>query len=391
MKPIEAASINPQEEWAKIEDTAFAMQRATADLAVEAQALSVFSPANGESFLKAWRLFSSIIGSDRQIEKFAFGLLQTYQMTPVQRKAIEAALRVFSKRSVRITYKKLGLEGARERYAKLLDYCTMFTTFFNVAKTLVASGAVHGEAQDEVGAAGAKTKAGSFLVTNVGGFSDKVMADVVAAVKKADQLLKASGFSSVCYGDVYVTKTLQQANVLAFYVIASDDLFVRANARGNDLVQTILHEFGHRYYYKSLSNRNGIYDLYKKISGQEDKREFPVPSIGDTATYKGVVWTVTKANLRGVSVVNPDGRTGFNTLRDWYANKGTLRDFLSDAKYLGFVSAYARKGGPEENFAEMFSYYCMGDLPVLQSVPFEELVFGKSEQAAKVAYRYLTR
>ena len=65
------------------------------------------------------------------------------------------------------------------------------------------------------------------------------------------------------------------------------------------------------------------------------------------------------------------------SLEGYLSLKGEeARDVDENPDYKGFVSEYAKRGGPGENFAEMFAFYCMGRLPVLQSVAFEELCFG---------------
>ncbi len=62
---------------------------------------------------------------------------------------------------------------------------------------------------------------------------------------------------------------------------------------------------------------------------------------------------------------------------------------LRPVDFKGFVTAYAKKDATE-NFAEMFAFYCTGDLPPSQSVLFEELVFDtKTAHVHRLARRFL--
>jgi hypothetical protein len=62
----------------------------------------------------------------------------------------------------------------------------------------------------------------------------------------------------------------------------------------------------------------------------------------------------------------------------WQMKGQNVRGFEDNPEYIGYVSDYAKRGGPSENFAEMFAYFCLNKLPKLQVEPFKTLVFGKT-------------
>jgi hypothetical protein len=141
---------------------------------------------------------------------------------------------------------------------------------------------------------------------------------------------------------------------------------------------------GHRYQHKFLKNDRGIDRLYRILSGQENSKDgnadITLPALGETIPYKGKTLVVTALSNGKIRMrIKDDPKSPIFSLpfKDWAPMAyGTSSRDLSKPNYIGFVSNYAKNGGPGENFAEMFAYYCMGDLPVLQSVAFEELVFG---------------
>ena len=156
-------------------------------------------------------------------------------------------------------------------------------------------------------------KAGPFTLINAGNFSAKVMEQVGRAVEMAASRMTSAGFGNVCYGQISVTATLKK-KALAFYMNATDEMFVRANVKPDvDSIHTICHELAHRLHQKFLVSKTPeIVRLYQTI---KDKAYI------DTSDLSG--------------------------------DKGPE---------IEFVSGYARQGGPNENFAEMVAYYALGKL-----------------------------
>jgi hypothetical protein len=180
---------------------------------------------------------------------------------------------------------------------------------------------------------------------------------------------------------------------LAFYLIGNDELFIRANVKADiDTVRTVIHELGHRYEMKDMaSKKRDIDHLYYILSNQERDdfggMEKYAPKPGEKmTTKKGETYVVMGTELysRGGPKVHlmleSDRKSGATiSLEGWIATTqgmDKIRDLEGKPDYKGFVTNYAKKNA-SENFAEMFSFYCLGKLPALQKEPFEQLVFGR--------------
>jgi hypothetical protein len=334
--------------------------------------------------------------------KLFLSILQTLALPPALRKKVEIASRVYIKKWVKPRVKnKYGFERALEYFDIYEKFIGGVHDHLDLAKKAIAQGKAHAEE----GPQATKVRVGDFVLVNTGGFNEKVMGDVAEVMKKAQSLAKSSGFGSVCYGEVQVTNTISKGNVLAFYLIANDELFVRANVKSEiDSVRTVLHELGHRYEKKFLAGKDReIQKLYYLLSGQErdldKKKQEARPKPGEiwappNSKYEYQV-LYTQVTMRGTQVhlqrVDNPKAIAQVSLEGYLQGKGDFqhRNFDDQPDYKGFVTDYAKKGGPSENFAEMFSFYCMGRLPVLQSVPFEELAFGSSKTAQRVLARWV--
>jgi hypothetical protein len=327
-------------------------------------------------------------------------ILQNYSLKPILRKKIEAAAKAYAK-AYRPRQKEKSFAGI------FAEYIEQYEAYFNAAEQHVAAareaikeGKEHSETPaEDVAEVSTKMRVGDFTLVNTGGFPEKTMNEVADLTQKASSLLKSSGFGVVCYGNIMVTNSLQANKVLAFYVVAEDELLVRANfKRERDTLRTILHELGHRYQFQFMKGRDAeVEALYHWFDGEEsdrfkDKRDELLPKKGDTIEVKGVTWVATKviptANRSGVSYIvhmqsKGDPRiTGTIELEGWLAFKGVkLRD-LEDPTLRGFVTEYAKRGGSEENFAELFSVYCLGKLRSDYKEAFETLVFGRKKSSS---------
>jgi len=337
--------------------------------------------------------------------KLFLSILQSYTLPPAIRKKVEMASRAYMKQS-KPRLKEHGNARYLEMFALYEKFMAATRGHLETARKAVQNGKTH----QEEGIGATKMKVGDFTLINTGGFPEKVMQEVADVVQKAQALAKSSGFGAVCYGDIQVTNTVgRSAKVLAFYLIESDQLFIRANVKSDvDTIQTVLHELGHRHEHKILgpSKKPNVGQLYYLLNGQERSRTIGddlskrKPAAGEELHSKGKTYKVlTTVYERGtykvrMTVEGKPGVTATVPLEAYLELKGEkARDFDTNPKFKGFVSDYAKKS-PSENFAEMFSYYCMGRLPVLQSAPFEELAFGASKTAAgrltlRVASRWI--
>lgn len=308
--------------------------------------------------------------------KLFLSILQSYELPPALRKKIEIASRTYMKQT-RPRLKMHGLQRYLEHFALYEEYFAQVRAHLEIARQAVAQGKGHTEGST-------KLAVGLFTLVNTGGFSESVMQEVTGVAQKAQALLKGAGLGKVCYGEIQITNTVGKSSVAAFYLPTDDGLFVRANIKDStDTLKTVLHELGHRYHYKFLaSKKREIEQLYRNIGHQEVMQsvELQKPEPGEVVTEKGKSYRVTgtRWGRSGLQVAlervdNPKS-TAQVSLEGYHRLKGNERAVTPDLK--GYVSEYAKRGGPEENFAEMFAFYCLKKLPTAQVELFETLVFG---------------
>lgn len=282
----------------------------------------------------------------------ARGLLQSYQAEPNDRKVLEQASATFTRSHIVLRRGK-ELEG----YSKLVGE---WRTFYNVAKRVLEAGVVH-----EEGA----WKAGPFNLVNTGGFSDKAMQDVAKVVEKAAALLHRKGLGKVSYGDIHVTNTIRKSTrVLAFYDTSVDELFIRANLKGQQgpALTSVIHELAHRLHFKFLSSKTAeINRLFEVLSAQDQNQMSAV--MGDKANWPqpGAEISEGRRNYVVIDVVYPDVRLYRKDNPNQKASiklKNYLARGLLAKGESTFVTPYA-KTVPKENFAEMVAFYCQDLLP----------------------------
>lgn len=360
----------------------------------------------------AFKASESVVSMSTELSEVGqplfWSILQSYSLQPTLRKRIEKAARDHSK-----VYRPR--EKSKTYWGIFVEYIEQYEAYFNAAqqnadaaREAISKGKEHSEAPVEsTTGVGTKMKVGDFTLVNTGGFPEKTMNEVADLVQKASSLLHSSGFGKVCYGNILVTNTLKKNNVLAFYVVADDELLVRANFKSDrDTLRTILHELGHRYQFQFMKGRNSeVKDFYRWMEGEEDdrlkdKRDELLPKKGDTIEIKGVTWeavsnnpSVTRSEVKyfvNMQMVEEPHMRGKMELEGWLQHKGIkLRDF-NDPTLRGFVTEYAKRGGPDENFAEVFSVYCLGKLRSDYKEAFETIAFNKKTSSAvsAVVQRY---
>ena len=317
--------------------------------------------------INAWSLFLAI--------------LQQYDLTPSSRKTIETASKFFARSRIKAP-KKPEAPDAYEGFLKMLR-----------AFSLAAHDAIaHGKPRAG-GGAGAqelvpeKVHAGPFTLINTGGFNDAVIANCAKVVETAAHQLQSHGLGKVCYGDVLISNTLSKANVLAFYLLEKDEMFVRANLKGKEgtAIETVVHELGHRLQWRFVppDRQKEIQRMYdtiaRKASAAKEEAIDQVwrdpalkPKPGDTLVSKGEEYTVTGFDIspRGGVVVQlvskPEpglsGKAGVVRGRISLEGYAAAKGILPHVQHSGFVTGYA-KTDAAENFAEMVAFYCAGKLP----------------------------
>jgi hypothetical protein len=318
-------------------------------------------------------------------ENLCLALLQQYELPPAIRKKVENATKFWSKsrfgaprtkaRSGTVEYDLVMIEGYQRLCEELHDQERLFAD-------ALAKGR---RGDDPEVAATRKVNVGPFTVVNTGGFDEATMRGAVDIVREAARVMEAVGLGKVCYGDVLISQRIQNnRNVLAFYLPAHDEMFIRAEApKEEDTLRTVCHELAHRLEHKFLSSKKReIERLYRGLKNHDLSlvRDLPAPTIGDTITDKGKPFLVTGFDPIYESVkltpvdpkdaAAPEGRrVQFSISLVGYHEKKGLRFDSS------FVTSYA-KTSAGENFAEMVSFYALGKLPAALVGPLEAILTG---------------
>jgi hypothetical protein len=302
------------------------------------------------------------------VRNIFLGLLQQYDLPPQLRKKVEACSRFYEKTRFA---KPKTFEDSLQAFKKVLN---LYREHLAIAKDAFSQSAIRGEDAPSV------LRAGPFRVVNTGGFDDSTMDTCVKVIEKAVQLLAKKGLGKVCYGDALISNTLAKPRVLAFYLVGSDEFFVRANLKGKEggALKTILHELAHRLYYMFLQSKHReisrIYAVLKYGQSHSstsfeneilaDPERKPKP--GATLVDKGKTYVVDSTEYKGLrsgyqvhlhQVDDPSKRARIS-LAGWISLKG----FNPEKSGSGFITPYAGKNS-EENFAEMVAFYCMDELP----------------------------
>ncbi len=302
------------------------------------------------------------------------GLLEQYELPPAIRKKVERCSRFYAKTRVNSPDRKTALAAFEKMLAAYREHIA-------IAKEALSRSAK----REEGGATTGPLKAGPFQVVNTGGFDDATMEECARVVEKAAQLLQSKGLGKVCYGEVLISKTIgRNSNVLAFYVLNEDQLFVRANLKGkdHDAVRHVLHELGHRLQHKFLQHKESdIAVLWATLKRKQTLNEIDQrkqmgdvkPKPGDTIEERGKTYVVDGVGYRRGPVVNfhlqDDPKSKAYLSLEAYAK---LKGLLPPKKTTDFVTDYAATS-PGENFAEMVSFYCLDKLPPEQVEMLEEV------------------
>lgn len=328
-------------------------------------------------------------GKVRRIaQDLCWAILQQLVLLPKVRKSVEAAAKFYD-RDPRMNPKgKTYEESLAKRVQLYLDFLEDFRKHEKLFGLAIQQG--KGHATDETSTT--RLKAGPFVVVNTGGFNMDTMTTAAKLVEEAAQKMEGIGLGKVCYGDVLVSNRLSgKTTVAAFYVVAKDEMFVRADVKvALDTVRIVCHELTHRLEHKFLLGREReITQLYAKInthSGFLSQTE--MPEFGAAVTYKSELWKVVDKDTRRRSVVIgpanplrcfvcaekgrpthvPDEEHKFPIARKETITMPAERFYELLGKKqavdpLDFITHYAKKGGPSENFAEMTSFYAIGKLP----------------------------
>lgn len=309
-----------------------------------------------------------------------WSILQQYALPPQLQKSIEAANKFWSKtRTVTRTKAKYGFGEDLELEVLYLKTCAELQKQLANAEAAIVKGTLHA---DPVQAAKTKFPAGAFTVVNTGGFDDATMQKSIEVVTKADHAMTNAGLGKVCYGDVLISKNIRNSkSIMAFYLPSSDEFFARADIPADyDHVRYVCHELTHRLQHKFLASKKAsIIALYAMIHNASSFaiRAEDFPKKGEEVMWNGKKFYVTGVETRHKIVrvaLSPQDSSYYRLpLEVFNKMKGVPPPPEAAMK---FVTGYAQKGGPDENFAEMVSFYVLGKLPAEQVKSLEEILFG---------------
>lgn len=316
-----------------------------------------------------------------------WAILQQLVLPPKLRKSIEVAAKFWS-RDARMRPHGTTMDSTIQKRVMLyLEHLEVFRKHVKLFDEAIRQGKSHAEAGELV----TKYRGGPFTLVNTGGFDAEVMKEKARLCEEAAHKMSAIGLSKVCYGDVLIANRLSGESTQAFYLVAKDEMFVRADARVVlDTVRVMCHELTHRLETKFLeSKKQAIIDLYRKINTHSMYlSNTEMPSIGTPITYDGKSMKVTDYDRRRKTVKIEEGglpkcfvcaekgrtehvpdeehkipiyrREAYTMpVQTFYRLQG--KEFKADP--LDFITAYAKRGGPSENFAEMVSFWAVGKLP----------------------------
>ena len=362
---------------ADVEDLAPMMGALQRALDIGDKKLAEFSAAVGDSMTAPRAMvflpgFFDVLKTHGKANRIFWGILQQYKISSSSdRKLIEQASKEFSKERLQRPKREVAVEALKKKLE-------IYRSYYDAAERVVRKGELH---TDE--GSGTTEVAGCFTLVNAGGFSTDQVADVVKIVEKASTLVKAKGFGKICYGTIQVTNKIGGSKELAFYVLKTDEMFVRGNLKGkqNPAVGTFIHELGHRLHIKFLMSKNdqikAMYDSLKR--GEDgsvkdllgDKSKWPQP--GEPYEEKGRVFEVDRVGLNQALnytvYMHLKGEPKVRVtipLQGWMAVKGYRPKEV-------FITPYARTSY-SENFAEMFESYILDTLPDGQVQMLETII-----------------
>ena len=320
-------------------------------------------------------------------QNLCFAILQQLVLPPKARKSVEAIAKFYA-RTPRVSTRGKTYEEARAKAVQnYLDLLEDFRKQEKVFEVVLTQGKQH----SAEGEGATRVKAGPFTLVNTGGFKPEQMKNIAKLAEEAAQKMAGIWLGKVNYGDILLTNRIERANWAAFYVIAKDEMFIRADAKINmDTVRTLCHELTHRLEHKFLpGKKHEITQLYATINTHSSfMSDTEMPAYGETVEYGGKTLRVEQKDVRrrSVTLADPKPPECFVCAekgRDHHENDEEhkmpirrkeviqmsaamfykLKGVEQKVDPLDFVTGYAKKGGPGENFAEMVSFYAIGKLP----------------------------
>ena len=361
--------------------------------AVKIKALREAIPDRGDDAPGRARTFIKVYGFEHLKEParlFCLSVIQQLVLSPKVRKSMEAAAKFWDKRGLRFKI-KARISQTEAYNAEYIDRYLEELAIYRKYEALFILALKDGRAHSQDGEGATAVKAGPFTLINTGGFDADLVEAKRKLVEECTERMRHIGLGKVCYGNVLITNRISsQESMQAFYLIASDEMFIRADAKVTmDGVHAVCHELAHRYHNKFVpggeSNRD-IKAIYMRLKNQDS--DIPFPKIGEEVKYEGKTLRVEDYDFRRKTIRlrapeeevclacghpaeghQPDAEHKVPIIKKRiYTMPLQMFNQLAGKPHestnpLSFVTPYAEKGGPAENFAEMVAFYAMGKLP----------------------------
>jgi len=310
-----------------------------------------------------------------EFEAIVAGTLRTYQVSAPERRALEAAFKMSHAKRFAMP---LGFEEMKASYDKVYALVQNALAVVQKHAGLEASGGICQKRECSV--------AGCFRTVNTGDFSAPILRAAEEELAQAAKLVVDAGFPQVCYGDAYVVAKVNRDNVLAFYSIHDDRMYLRAWRRGEQhgtAVATIIHELGHRLDHKFLSaaGRDKNASLFRKLKYELQDVEIQLWRDPLVQSQIGKTFKVKNETFIVESFVPGKVKARFANLAAGETNPVFSFPLIPVLKLLAvdipalnvFPSAYSMIS-EGEFFAEMFSYYILDKLPAHSRQAFETIL-----------------
>jgi hypothetical protein len=220
---------------------------------------------------------------------------------------------------------------------------------------------------------------GSFKVHNTVGAKGPELESLKKGLERVEKAIRSNpilGFARVLYGDIHVVPRIAKAHHAAWYYPGDDSVYLRrTKATGVDEVHAMIHELGHRYWYKFASEPQKKAWKLLHLQAETKPVEVELPKVGDEirVAIKGA-----KGRYPTIVAVQP-GRFLYSIEIDGRATTGlvtsrTVHEFYREQQKVSknFPTRYSATSA-EEHFCDSLALLAMGNLTNEFAVPFNAI------------------
>lgn len=228
-----------------------------------------------------------------------------------------------------------------------------------------------------------------FTVHNTLNLSGSELETTKNVVEQAAKTLRSASIpkgAGILYGNLFIVGRLKQANTLAWYNSATDEMYLRPFPRvGRGEIHNLLHELGHRYWHKVLPReQQSKWATYHMLIGIRPPTDVKLPQPGEEfpVPIKGRKTPPIIDKIEGdvISFVGGGSMSRSKTYQILRQQAAYPTDYAS--------TSYS------EHFAEAFAMYALGTLKPEHVKAFEAIVVrgeAYDPRAVSAASRVATR